>query len=73
MSARDKERVKLAELRAERRSLMLKQKQALRAAEENLSLEIEIAKAEVREQALRQMSEYNVLRRFVRYLTRGED
>ena len=55
MSARDKERVKLAELRAERS--MLKQKQALRAAEENLSLGIEIAKAEAREKALRQMSE----------------
>ena len=36
---------------------LLKQRQALQAAEENLNIEMEIAKAEPREQALRQMSE----------------
>ena len=55
MSARDKERVKLAELRAEKS--MLKQKQALQAAEEDLKLELEIVKAEAREKALAQMSQ----------------
>ena len=43
MSARDKKRVRLAELKAERS--MLKQKQALRAAEEDM----ELVKAEARE------------------------
>ena len=46
-SARAKEKLKLAELQAERK--MLKRKQALRAADEALKLEIEIAKAEARE------------------------
>ena len=53
MSARDKERVKLAELRAEKS--MFKQKQALQAAEEDLKLELEIGKAEAREKDLAQM------------------
>ena len=55
MSARDKERVKLAELRVEKS--MLKQKQALQAAEEDLKLELEIVKAEAREKVLAQMSQ----------------
>ena len=50
LSARDKERVRLAELTAERS--MLKQKQALTATEENLEIELEIVKAEAREKAL---------------------
>ena len=62
MSARDKERVKLAELRAEKS--VLKQKQALRiaeqdlrAAEEDLKFWLEIVKEEAREKALAQMSQ----------------
>ena len=50
LSARDRERVRLAELKAER--LMLKRKQALRAAGEELELEMEIAKTEAREKTL---------------------
>ena len=50
LSARDKERVRLVELKAERS--MLKQKQALTAAEGNLELELEVVKAEAREKAL---------------------
>ena len=50
LSARDQERVRLAELKAERS--MLKRKQALRAAGEDLELEMEIAKTEAREKAL---------------------
>ena len=50
LSARDRERVRLAELKAERS--MLKRKQALRAAEEDLELDTEIAKTEAREKAL---------------------
>ena len=46
-SARAKEKLKLAELQAERK--LLERKQALRAADEALKLEIEIAKAEARE------------------------
>lgn len=53
LSARDRERVRLAELKAERS--MLKQKQALRAAEEDLELQLEIVKAEAREKALNEM------------------
>ena len=50
LSARDRERVRLAELKAERS--MLRRKQALRAAEEDLELDTEIAKTEAREKAL---------------------
>ena len=50
LSARDRERVRLAELKAERS--MLKRKQALRAAGEELELEMEIAKTEAREKTL---------------------
>ena len=53
MSARDKERVELPELRAEKS--MLKQKQALQAAEEDLKLELGIVKTEAREKVLAQM------------------
>ena len=53
LSARDKERVRLAELKVERS--LLKQRQALRAAEEDLDLELEIVKAEAREKALNEM------------------
>ena len=53
LSARDRERVRLAELKAERS--MLKQKQALRAAEEDLELQLEIVKAEAREKALNEI------------------
>ena len=59
LSARDRERVRLAELKAERS--MLKQKQALRAAEEDLELELEIVKAEVREKALDEIDKEQVL------------
>ena len=58
LSARDKERVHLAELKAERP--MLQQKQALRAAEENLELELEIVKAEAREKALDEINKEQV-------------
>ena len=54
-SARKKERVKLAELLAERS--MFKKKQALRDAEEDLNLEIEIIKTEAREKVLAEMSD----------------
>ena len=53
LSARERERVRLAELKAERS--MLKQKQALRAAEEDLKLELEIVKAEARGKALEEL------------------
>ena len=53
LSARERERVRLAELKAERS--MLKQKQALRAAEEDLELELEIVKAEARGKALEEL------------------
>ena len=46
-SARAKEKLRLAELQAERK--MLERKQALRAADEALKLETEIAKAQARE------------------------
>ena len=53
LSARERERVRLAGLKAERS--MLKQKQALRATEEDLELELEIVKAEVRGKALEEL------------------
>ena len=60
LSARDKERVHLAELKAERS--LLKQRQALRAAEEDLDLELKIGQAEAREKALNEMDkEHEVL------------
>lgn len=55
LSARKQEKVKLAELLAEKS--MLKKRQALKNAEEDLKLEIEIVKTEAREKALAEMSE----------------
>jgi hypothetical protein len=55
LSARRQEKVRLAELIAERS--MLKKRQALKNAEEDLKLEIEIVKTEAREKALAEMSE----------------
>ncbi len=55
LSARKQEQVKLAELLAERS--MLKKKQALKNAEEDLKLEMEIIMAEAREKALAETSE----------------
>ncbi|KAK2562686.1 hypothetical protein P5673_014392 [Acropora cervicornis] len=53
LSAREKERVHVAELKAERS--LLKQKKALRAAEEDLELELEIVKAEARRKVLEEL------------------
>ena len=50
LSARDKKRVPLPELKAERS--MLKKKQAIRAAEEDLRFKLEIVRAEPREEVL---------------------
>ncbi len=55
LSARKQEQVKLAELLVERS--MLKKKQALKNAEEDLKLEMEIIKTEAREKALAETSE----------------
>ena len=52
-SSRTRERVKLAELLAEK--AMLKRKQALKAAEEDLQLDTEIAKAQAREGVYQEM------------------
>ena len=54
-SVRAKEKLKLAELRAERE--MLERKQALRAADEALKLETEIAKAQARERVYGSLEE----------------
>lgn len=53
VSSRTRERVKLAELLAEK--AMLKRKQALKVAEEDLKLETEIAKARAREKVYQEM------------------
>ena len=55
LSAREKERVHVAELKAERS--LLKQKKALRAAEEDLELELQIVKAEARRKVLEDCTE----------------
>ena len=60
LSARDEERVCLAELKAERS--LLNQRQALQAAEEDLDLELEIVKAEAREKALNEMDKDHEVR-----------
>ena len=60
LSAREKERVRLAELKPERS--LLNQRQALRAAEEDLDLELEIVKAETREKALNEMDKEHEVR-----------
>ena len=52
-SARERGRVRLAQLKAERS--MLKQRQVLRAADEDLELELEIVKAEARGKALEEL------------------
>lgn len=54
-SARAKEKLRLAELQAERK--LLERKQALRAADEALSLETEIAKAQARERVYASLEE----------------
>lgn len=56
-SARAKEKLKLAELLAEKK--MLQRKQALRAADEALKLETEIAKAEARERVYADLEKDN--------------
>ena len=56
-SARAKEKLRLAELQAERE--MLERKQALRAADEALKLETEIAKAKARERVFASLEEDN--------------